>query len=125
MAIDYSSIQAQASAGINFFLGGKSTPYKLITPGGLSIVNGEEVMSPETSQDVLGVIRDVTSRDIDGESILAGDKKGIFDHKVAFSKGMLIDIDGERFTVVDPRVIKPGDAVVAYRPILRRVSVYG
>lgn len=125
MGVNYDSIRAQASAGIAFFAGENPAIHKVIIPGKISIVNGREVKTPETSQEVSGVIRDVTARDINGETILAGDKKGIFNHKLEIKEGMLIEVDGARYKVTDPRPIKPGSVVVAYRPILRRVAAYG
>lgn len=123
MSINYAEMQALASQGISFFAGGKT--YKLITNGGVTVdpLTGDEIRVPQTQVDITGAIRDVNYRDIDGENIMAGDKRGIFDHSVPIKKDMRVLIDGELYRVVNPRPIKTADDVVAYRPILRRVAV--
>lgn len=123
--MDYSKIRARAVAGIKFFSDSDGeNAYKLvITGGGVQTgPDGKEVVVPEESALLTGLVRAVSVRDINGESIRAGDKRGIFGPDIEIKMGMVIYVDGEAYSVVDPRPIKPTKTVVAYRPILRRVA---
>ena len=127
--MDYAQIQGMATSGINFFISddGDSASFKKYskTQGGVDPETGDDIIPSEVSEDIFGVIRDISARDINGETILAGDKRGIFTHDIAINQGDEIDVYGERYRVVDPRPVRPSGLVVAYRPILRRVATYG
>lgn len=123
--MNYSEIQAMASAGIDFFSDGDGEFVIIISGGGVKIVNGKEVTVQEQRGMVKGLVRDVQDREINGESILVGDKRGIFNAAQEITKGMRIIVDDEYYTVTNARPIKPTGTVVAYRPILRRIAVSG
>ena len=122
----YSEIQKLASEGIMSFtelpIGGAAI---LITGGGVEFAGGEEVQMDEVRTPIRGVIRDIQARDFNGDTIRAGDRRGIFTHDVPIERGNWIESDGVRYEVKDARPIKPAGTVVAYRPILRRVAAYG
>ncbi|QYU38166.1 hypothetical protein [Enterobacter phage Phc] len=121
--MNYRQIQKMATAGIKNFSDDNGWFDIIISGGGKKVVGGKEVITPEERGVVKGAIRDVNDRDVNGESILAGDKRGLFTCDQEIKQGMRIIIDGELYTVVNARAIKPTGTVIAYRPILRRVAV--
>lgn len=123
--MNYDEIRKRATAGIQFFSDENGDFEIIISGGGVKIVNGKEVTVQEVRGIVRGFVRDVNDRDINGESILAGDKRGCFDYSQEVKKGMRIIVDDEWYTVVNARPIKPTGTVIAYRPILRRIAVSG
>lgn len=123
--MNYAKIQRMATKGINFF-SDEDGSFVLITSGGGSeFIGGKIVTVPERRETIKGAIRDVKDRDINGDTIQAGDKRGFFTHEVAIEKGMIVIVDGEHYTVVNARPVKPTSTVVAYRPILRRIATIG
>lgn len=123
--MDYSSIARMATAGIAFF-SDKDGVFKLITQqGGVDIVGGVEVEKPEVSTEIKGLVRSPRTREVDGETIRVTDKLGVFNNAVEIKNGYQIDIDGERYVIVEARPIRQTSTTVAYRPIMRRISVHG
>lgn len=122
----YSEIQKLASEGIMSFtelpIGGTCI---LITGGGAVMAGGMEAILDEVRTPIRGVIRDINAREFNGDTIRAGDRRGIFTHDVEIKRGHWIESEGIRYEVKDARPIKPAGTVVAYRPILRRVAAYG
>lgn len=123
--MDYNNIARMASAGIAFF-SDKNGEFKLITQGGgVEIVGGVEVEKPEVSTMIKGLVRAPRTREVDGETIRVTDKLGVFNNQVEIKNGHQIEIDGERYVIVEARPIRPTGLTVAYRPIMRRVAVHG
>lgn len=123
--MNYDEIARMATEGINFFSDGNGE-FKCITQrGSVEIVGGEEVEKPEISVMIKGLIRSPKLREVDGESIRVTDKLGVFNNKVEIKNGYHIDVDGELYVVVEARPIRQTNVTVAYRPILRRISVHG
>lgn len=122
--MDYGEIGRLASAGIDFFSGSDSE-YKCIAPGSVNIVNGVEVNEPEKTFKIYGLIRAPKARDVDGEMIKASDKLGIFKGSPELENGYFVIVDGEKYRITEARPIRPSGVTVAYRPILRRVSIHG
>lgn len=124
--MNYEKIQRMATKGINFF-SDKDGVFDLIVSNGgdAEFINGKIVKKAEVRAKIKGAIRDVKDRDINGDTILAGDKRGFFSHEVPIEQGMTVIVDGEHYRVVNARPVKPTKTVVAYRPILRRVAVIG
>lgn len=123
--MDYASIRAMASQGVAFFSDGDGeNDFKIIINGGGVTIgpDGSEIHNPPQEAYLSGLVRDVNIRDVNGDSIKAGDKRGIFNADVPIDFGMVIYVDDEAYTVVNPRPIKPTGTVVAYRPILRRIA---
>lgn len=123
--MNYNEIARMATEGINFFSDGKGE-FKCITQrGSVEIIGGEEVEKPEISVMIKGLIRSTKVREVDGETIRVTDKLGVFNNKVEIKNGYHIDVDGELYVVVEARPIRQTNVTVAYRPILRRISVHG
>lgn len=123
--MNYASVARMAKSGLAFF-SDKNGVFKLITSGGgVEIVGGVEVEKPEQSTTIKGLIRAPKVREVDGETIRVTDKLGVFDADIEIKNGNQIEVDGERYVVVEARPIRPTGITVAYRPILRRVAVHG
>lgn len=123
--MNYADIEAINRAGVNFFSDAGGV-YNMTTGAGyVEVINGVEVDVPKQTFQIKGLVRDIKNRDIDGDFIQFGDKRGIFTAEVEIKQGYQITVDGEVFVVVDPRPVKPTTTVVGYRPILRRVATYG
>ncbi|AGI61454.1 ribonucleoside-triphosphate reductase [Escherichia phage aaroes] len=123
--MNYNEIARMATEGINFFSDGNGE-FKCITQrGSVEIIGGEEVEKPEISVMIKGLIRSPKVREVDGETIRVTDKLGVFNNKVEIKNGYHIDVDGELYVVVEARPIRQTNVTVAYRPILRRISVHG
>lgn len=123
--MNYNEIARMATEGINFF-SDCSGEFKCITQrGSVEIIGGEEVEKPEVSVMIKGLIRSPKVREIDGETIRVTDKLGVFNNKVEIKNGYHINVDGELYVVVEARPIRQTNVTVAYRPILRRISVHG
>lgn len=123
--MNYNEIARMATEGINFF-SDSNGEFKCITQrGSVEIIGGEEVQKPEISVMIKGLIRSPKVREVDGETIRVTDKLGVFNNKVEMKNGYHIDVDGELYVVVEARPIRQTNVTVAYRPILRRISVHG
>lgn len=123
--MNYNEIARMATEGINFF-SDSNGEFKCITQrGSVEIIGGEEVQKPEISVMIKGLIRSPKVREVDGETIRVTDKLGVFNNKVEIKNGYHIDVDGELYVVVEARPIRQTNITVAYRPILRRISVHG
>ncbi|QEA10082.1 hypothetical protein [Escherichia phage Henu8] len=123
--MNYNEIARMATEGINFF-SDSNGEFKCITQrGSVEIIGGEEVQKPEISVMIKGLIRSPKVREVDGETIRVTDKLGVFNNKVEIKNGYHIDVDGELYVVVEARPIRQTNVTVAYRPILRRISVHG
>ena len=123
--MNYANIVRMAKSGVAFF-SDRNGVFKLITSGGgVEIVGGVEVEKPEQSTTIKGLIRAPKIREVDGETIRVTDKLGVFDADIEIKNGNQIEVDGERYVVVEARPIRPTGITVAYRPILRRVAVHG
>lgn len=122
--MNHALLQQQIKTGINLLSDGNGI-FEATTQPTISIVNGYEVRTPGTSYTVRGVIREFKARDIDGDIIKFGDRRGIFTADSVVSEGDRIYIDQEAYTVIDPRPVKPTGTVIAYRPVLRRAATYG
>ncbi|WWD11003.1 head closure Hc1 [Escherichia phage Phagiculus] len=122
--MDHRLLQQQIKTGINLLSDGDGV-FEATTAPSVQIVAGREVLSPGRSYTVKGVIREFKARDIDGDIIIFGDRRGIFTADSVISEGDRIYVDQEAYTVVDPRPVKPTGTVIAYRPVLRRAATYG
>lgn len=123
--MNYNEIARMATEGINFF-SDSNGEFKCITQrGSVEIIGGKEVEKPEISVMIKGLIRSPKVREVDGETIRVTDKLGVFNNKVEIKNGYHIDVDGELYVVVEARPIRQTNVTVAYRPILRRISVHG
>jgi len=74
----------------------------------------------ETLTPIIGVQTEFMSEEIDGELIVRGDKRFLFDGRIAVTNDMRIRDNGIDYSVVDPGEVKPGEVVVLYRTQARR-----
>lgn len=124
--IDYAEVQRLTDQGINAFSGGSGTFDIIISGAGKKMVNGKEVSVPEVRGKVHGAVRAINMRFIDGESIKMGDKRAFFSNVTPIENGMIIILDGKQWRVIDNRPVDPTQThVIAYRPILRRITTHG
>lgn len=123
--MNYSQVESLMRSGINIFSDGGGTYTMTTGVGYVDVIDGVEVEVPAQSFQIKGLVREIKNRDIDGEFIQFGDKRGIFTSEVEIKQGYQITVDSEVYVVVDARPVKPTSTVVAYRPILRRVATYG
>lgn len=123
--MNYSQVESLMRTGINIFSDSDGTFTMETGKGGVEIVDGVEFPVSGSTALINGLVREIKTRDIDGDYIQFGDKRGIFTSEVPILQGYRIIVDDETYTVVDPRPVKPTGTVVAYRPILRRVATYG
>ena len=66
-----------------------------------------------------GVIVNYKLSEINGKSILAGDKKMVFVTSDEMYSGMTVELDGINWEVTDPSPVKPADVVLCYNLNLR------
>lgn len=123
--INYNEVARMATVGINFFRGGSGEFECETNKGGTKIIDGVEIYEPKESFKIRGFIRSPKQREVDGETILATDKLGVFDNSVPIENGYTVIVDGEKYIIAEARPIRQTNVTVAYRPILRRVAVYG
>lgn len=122
--MNYGEIHRQINAGVRFFGNGQKHMF-YTTQGSVTMVGGVEVPAERQTVEIEGVLRQAKKRDIDGESVIAGDWLGFFGSEIAIKKGYEVCLHGERYTVVDERPVMPGGDVLAYRPVMRRIAVHG
>lgn len=123
--MNYESIAQMATAGIDFFSDGDGEFICITQQGSVEIINGVEVEKQEVREKIKGLVRSPRVREVDGEHIRVTDKLGVFNNAVEIKNGYQIIIDGERYTVTEARPIRQTKTTVAYRPIMRRISVHG
>lgn len=123
--INYNEIAKMAESGIRFFRGGTGE-FKCETNfSGTRIVDGIEFNEGKEEITIRGFVRSPKIREVDGESILATDKLGVFDASVKIENGYKVIIDDQKYKVVESRPIRQTGVTVAYRPILRRIAIHG
>lgn len=123
--MNYSQIERMSRKGVAFFTD-QSRPMNLIKQGEYGYdESGFEIPPMEQVIPISGATRRPKAREIDGETILASDILGIFNNDHEINQGDFIEIDGIRFVVTDSRQVQASLEPVAYRPVLRRVSVGG
>ena len=98
--MNYREIESITREGINFFSDANGV-YEMSTGAGyVEIVNGVEVEVPAQTSQLKGLVREIKTRDIDGEFIQFGDKRGIFTARVDIKQGYQIKVDGETFVEI-------------------------
>lgn len=123
--VNYNDVARMATSGINFFRGGNGEFNCVANFSGASMVDGVEIHEPKQEFKIRGFVRSPKTREVDGESIMATDKLGVFDNSQKLEKGYTVTIDGQKYVIIEPRPIRQTNVTVAYRPIMRRISVHG
>lgn len=123
--MNYQKIAKLATAGISFFSDSSGYFNCITQAGSVQIVNGVEVEVPEVTAKIYGYVRNPRDIEVNGETIRATDKLGCFTNAVDLMAGFKVDIDGERYEIINPRPVRQTATTVAYRPVMRRIAVHG
>lgn len=123
--MDYGYISEMATSGIAFFSDGDGEFDCITQQGSVEIIGGIEVEKPEIRKKIFGFVRSPRIRELEGDHIRVTDKLGVFNNEVELKNGYHIIIDNERYTITEARPIRQTGTTVAYRPIMRRISVHG
>ena len=116
MPIDYRRMRNTATR----LLTENGRTYQLTRGGGTTRDQfGKEVTTPAMTATVTGVITEYSSREIDGSLIATGDKKLAATFETEVRIGDIIDIDGQKWRVVQPNPVKPADMLISYNIQLR------
>ncbi len=97
------------------------TVFNGVRPGGVVRQDGEEVVIPDTEISVVGVQTLYKPFEIDGKTILTGDRQIVCTADNEVKTGDLFTIDGQRWRVENPWPVKPADVVICYKVQLRGV----
>ncbi len=117
MAINYLRMRATTKR----LLTENGTVFNGVRPGGVIRVDGEEVETPDTPIAVTGVQTAYKPFEIDGKTILTGDRQIVCTADVEIHTGDVFTIDGQRWRVENPWPVKPAMLVLCYRVQLRGV----
>ena len=117
MAINYLKMRATSKR----LLTENGTSYSGVRPGGVERVDGEEVITPDVALRIVGVQTAYKPSEIDGKTILTGDKQIVATADNEVRVGDLFDIDGQRWRVENPWPVKPAMLVICYKVQLRGV----
>lgn len=88
-------------------------------PGSVDRVDGDEVIIPPTSFDVIGLREEYKPREIDGTRIVAGDVKFLCQAVKPVQVGDLISLNGTDYRVVNPNPLQPAGTTMLFQLQLR------
>lgn len=117
MAINYLRMRATAKR----LLTQNGTVFSGVRPGGVIRIDGEEVEVPDMVLSVTGVQTEYKPFEIDGKTILTGDRQIVCTADTEIKTGDLFTVDGQRWRVENPWPVKPAMLVLCYRVQLRGV----
>lgn len=117
MAINYQRIRASAKR----MLTQNGTKFSGYRPGKIERVDGEEVETPDTVMSIIGVQTSYKPHEIDGKTILTGDRQIVSTADTEVKTGDFFVIDGQRWRVENPWPVKPAALLICYRIQLRGV----
>lgn len=118
MAIDYARMKQTATR----LLTENGIKRDFIRPGGVVRVNGVETKVPDTTYQVAGgVITSWNPREIDGKTILSGDRKLVCTSDIDIKVGDRLVDGSEVWRVENPNPVKPAAIVLCYKLQLRKV----
>lgn len=92
---------------------------KVTRPGAVDRVDGEEVVIPPTSFDVIGLREEYKPSEIDGTRIVAGDVKFLCQAVKPVQIGDLISLNGTDYRVVNPNPLQPAGTTMLFQLQLR------
>lgn len=87
--------------------------------GGVTRVNGNEVVQPDVTFKITGVRKDYNPYNIDGKLIMAGDVQFVATSEVEMRIGDMVTLDGREWRVEKPNPQKPATLNLAYKLQLR------
>ena len=88
-------------------------------PGTVDRVDGEEVVTPATSFDVIGLREEYKPSEIDGTRIVAGDVKFLCQAVKQVKVGDLVNLNGTDYRVVNPNPLQPAGTTLLFQLQLR------
>lgn len=88
-------------------------------PGSVDRVDGEEVVIPPTSFDVIGLREEYKPSEIDGTCIVAGDVKFLCQAVEQLRVGDLVNLNGTDYRVVNPNPLQPAGTTMLFQLQLR------
>lgn len=112
---DYAKLKGKVSPLIARF----GMPVTVSRPGGIDRVNGEQVIIPATSFEIIGLRDDYQPKEIDGTRIINGDTKFICQAKEEMRVGDIVNINNIDHRVVNTNPIAPAATVMLYQLQLR------
>jgi hypothetical protein len=95
MAFNYSKLLKTANKLITNF----GAPVTVRRPGGVERINGNEVITPESSFQIVGVLTEYKAHEIDGSRVLVGDMKFLAKADPAVAVGDILDVRGGKRVV--------------------------
>lgn len=125
LPMNYQEIASLANEGIEFFSDENGSFNCITQAGSVRMVGGVEVEQPEVTAMLRGFVRNPRDIEVNGDTIRANDKLGCFTNAVPLMAGFKVDIDGERYEIINPRPVRQTATTVAYRPVMRRIAVNG
>lgn len=97
------------------------TVFNGIRPGSIIRQDGEETVTPDVAINITGVQTSYKPFEIDGKTILTGDRQIVATADNEVKTGDIFIIDGQRWRVENPWPVKPADVVICYKAQLRGV----
>ena len=88
-------------------------------PGSVDRVDGDEVVIPPTSFDVIGLREEYKPSEIDGARIVAGDVKFLCRAVEQLRVGDLVNLDGTDYRVINPNPLQPAGTTMLFQLQLR------
>lgn len=88
-------------------------------PGSVDRGDGDEVVIPPTSFDVIGLREEYKPREIDGTRIVAGDVRFLCQAVKQVKVGDLVNLNGTDYRVVNPNPLQPAGTTLLFQLQLR------
>ncbi|QHR76434.1 putative structural protein [Escherichia phage jat] len=88
-------------------------------PGSVDRVDGDEVIIPPTSFDVIGLREEYKPSEIDGTRIVAGDVKFLCQAVKQVKVGDLVSLNNTDYRVINPNPLQPAGQTMLFQLQLR------
>lgn len=92
---------------------------KVMRPGTVDRVDGDEVVIPPTSFDVIGLREEYKPSEIDGTRIVAGDVKFLCQAVKPVQVGDLVSLNNTDYRVINPNPLQPAGQTMLFQLQLR------
>ncbi len=116
--------QARESISNSILFVGNDLSFDVTRAGIITVIDGEDVKTDDSTFSVTGANASIDPRLIDGTNILSGDRKLliIYEENMTIEVNDIFIIDGSAWFVVNPQPVKPTGDVLCWHPILRKGS---
>lgn len=88
-------------------------------PGSVDRVDGNEIVIPPTSFDIIGLREEYKPREIDGTRIIAGDVKFLCQAAEQVQVGDLVNLNNTDYRVINPTPLQPAGTTMLFQLQLR------